>query len=103
MGAQCGAISVVGHAACRPYRLFGDKTLAAWKILKITGEVKNVGGMVTIASLATLSGGSPQIRIGVKRKRGIHQVPVDVDKVAGGKVNLPLPVSCVPVSLHPLD
>jgi len=65
-----------------------DKTLEAWQILKIAGEVYRLGGNVTIASLATVAAAGRQSKIRVKRRGDTIDVQVDVDTVAGGKVNM---------------
>lgn len=85
-------------------RTYEDKTLEAWQILKIAQEACNLKGKVTIAGLAALSGGNRQAKISVKQDSGAAtEVPVDVDKIAGGKVKLTVAVSHSPVSPHPLD
>jgi ATP-dependent DNA helicase Q1 len=77
-----------------------DKTLEAWQVLKIAEEVYNLKGNVTIAGLAVLAGGKRQAKIKVKQRKGPStDVPVDVDKVAGGKVKLTVSVSHAPISL----
>lgn len=85
------------------YHKCEDKTLEAWQILKIAEEVYNLKGNVTIAGLAALAGGKRQAKIRVKQRRGTAtEMPVDVEKVAGGKVKLTVAVSDVPVPLRPL-
>lgn len=80
-----------------------DKTLEAWQILKIAEEVYNLGGNVTIAGLATLSAGPRQSKIMVKQRRGpATEMQVDVDKVAGGKVNLTISVCFLSLSVRSL-
>lgn len=71
-----------------------DRTAEAWQILKIAEEVHRLRGNVTIASLATLAGGNRQPKIRVKQKRGAAtEVPMDLSKIAGGKVKLTVSVS----------
>ena len=66
-----------------------DKTLEAWQILKLAEEVYRLKGNVTIASLAALAGGNRRSKIKVKQRRGAAtEVQIDVDRVAGGKVDL---------------
>lgn len=66
-----------------------DETLGAWQVLKIAEEVFNLKGNVTIAGLAALAGGGRQAKIKVKRRRGAAtEMQIDVNKVAGGKVQL---------------
>lgn len=80
-----------------------DKTLEAWQILKIAEEAYNLKGNVTIAGLAALAGGNRQSKIRVKRKRGAAaEMEIDVNRVAGGKVNLNVSVSHFSASLLPL-
>jgi len=80
-----------------------DKTLEAWQILKIAEEVYNLKGNVTIAGLATLAGGNRQPKIRVKPRRGAAtEVQIDVNRIAGGKANLTVSVSCLLVSLRSL-
>jgi ATP-dependent DNA helicase Q1 len=80
-----------------------DKTLEAWQILKIAEEVYNLKGNVTIGSLAALAVGHRHSKIRVKQRRGgAAEIQLDVNRIAGGKVNLALSVSCLSVSLRPL-
>jgi len=70
-----------------------DKTLEAWQILKIAEEVHRLRGNVTIASLAALACGRRQSKVKVKQRRGgATEVQIDVNTVAGGKVNLSVSV-----------
>lgn len=78
---------------------YEDKTLEAWKILKIAQEVYILKGNATIAALAGLVGGNRQAKIRVKQGRGAAtEIQVDVDKIAGGKARLTVAVSHAPVS-----
>lgn len=71
-----------------------DKILEAWQVLKISEEVYRLKGNITIAGLAALAGGNRQSKIKVKQKRGAAtEMQIDVDRVAGGKVDLSVPVS----------
>jgi len=80
-----------------------DKILEAWQILKIAEEVYSLKGNVTIGGLAGLAGGNRQSKIRVKRKRGAGiEMEIDINRVAGGKVNLSVAVSYLSVSLRPL-
>jgi len=80
-----------------------DKTLEAWQILKIAEEVFNLNGKVTIAGLAGLAGGSRQTKIKVKQRRGpATEMQIDLNKIAGGKVDLSVSVSYLSASLRPL-
>ena len=79
-----------------------DKTLEAWQILKVAEEVYRLKGNVTIAGLAALAGGSRQSKIRVKQRRGAPtEIQIDVNEIAGGKVNMTISVSCPSVSLRP--
>lgn len=79
-----------------------DKTLEAWQILKIAEGVYNLNGNVTIASLAALAVGHRQSKIRVKQRRGgATEVQMDVNSIAGGKVDMSLSVSSLSVSLRP--
>ena len=80
-----------------------DKTLEAWKILKIVEEVYNLKGNVTVGTLASLAGGNRQSKIKVKQRRGRRaEMEIDVNRVAGGKADLSVSVSCLSISLRPL-
>jgi len=77
-----------------------DKTLEAWQILKVAEEVYRLKGNVTIAGLAAIAGGNRQSKIRVKqRKSAATEVQIDVNGVAGGKVDLT--VSVCPLSAPP--
>lgn len=79
-----------------------DKTLEAWQILKIAEEIYNLRGRVTIAILASLAGGGRQSQIQVKQKRGAAtEVQLDLERVAGGKVDMSVSVSYLFISLRP--
>lgn len=78
-----------------------DKILEAWQILKIAEEVYRLKGNITIAGLAALTGGNRQSKIKVKQKRGAAtEMQIDVDRVAGGRVDLSVQVSRVSILYH---
>lgn len=79
-----------------------DRTLEAWQVLKVAEEAYNLRGNVTIASLAALAAGHRQSKIQVKQRRGGPiEMQIDVNRIAGGKVGLPISVGCHSVSLRP--
>lgn len=81
----------------------GDETLGAWQVLKIAEEVYNLRGNVTIAGLAALAGGGRQTKIKVKQRRGAAtEMQIDINKVAGGKVQLTVAVSSAFAQFSPL-
>jgi ATP-dependent DNA helicase Q1 len=76
-----------------------DKILEAWQILKIAEEVYRLKGNITVAGLAALAGGNRQSKIKVKQNRGAAtEMQIDVDGVAGGKVDLSVSVSPLSIS-----
>jgi len=77
-----------------------DKTFESWQILKVAEEVYRLRGNVTVAGLAGLAGGNRQPKIMVKQRKGAAtEVQIDVDRVAGGKVDLT--ISVCPLSTSP--
>jgi len=80
-----------------------DNTTEAWQILKIAEEVYNLKGNVTIAGLAGITGSTRQPKIKVKSRGGAAtEVQIDLSRIAGGRVALPVSVGCLSVSLHSL-
>ena len=66
-----------------------DKTLEAWQILKVAEEVYRLGGNTTVAGLASLAASARKPKIKVKQRRGsATEMQIDVDEIAGGKVDL---------------
>ena len=78
-----------------------DVTLAAWTVLKVSESIESDGGRVTLGMLADLvrgaGGGSFQPSGGGKRGKGKakqkEKVSLDLDDIAGGKIELGKDVS----------
>ena len=78
-----------------------DVTFNAWRILKVLAKVQEEGGRLTLGTLADLvrglGGGSFAMTDtsgrGTKRKMTGEKRSVDLDAIAGGKVNLSKEVS----------
>lgn len=83
-----------------------DVTLEAWKLLRVSGEVLNQGGRLTVSALAKLArgggGGSFSVAEGKgKKKKATGEGNVDLEELVGGKVTLNEDVSRVGMVLGP--
>jgi hypothetical protein len=62
--------------------------VAVWQILKITHEVKQKKGKLTLAMLATLARGNGGTSFDVGTGKHKFAVKLDLDTLCGGKVQL---------------
>lgn len=75
-------------------------TTMAWRILKVTEAIERDSGRVTLGMLGDLvrgsGGGTYGVAGGGKRGKGKakEKVDLDLEAIAGGKVNLTKDVSC---------
>lgn len=77
-----------------------DATEQAWQVLRIAEEVRDRGVSITIKKLAEIARGlgGGTVSSGTKRKKGKVSGPetIDIEDVAGGKVNMKQEVrSCI--------
>ena len=102
---ETGALDPCGHCdnCTRPREALAprDVTLATWQILKVVEAVRQTGTKLTLGQLVVLARGGKKGAYEVKKGRKKEQTTLDLERVAGGPVEMSKFVRFLPGLLRP--